>query len=189
MASRRRRSRRSWRYRVRRGLSRHRRIAVRSALAVALLAEVWLLWPEPDHPVVDQRGAAGAVDQPITGGEVNDGLVAAAEASVAVSGKRQLVGAPAVLQDRLKQRLRQVARTMPDIGMPDPGPIGPTAAERNPPAGLSRAQLAVGSDVSAVLAGTVPGAPATAVVGAGAAAQQATTAQRQEDGSSGCTAP
>ena len=47
MASRRRRSRRSWGYRVRRGLVRHRSIALRSALVIAVLAELWLLWPDP----------------------------------------------------------------------------------------------------------------------------------------------
>src|SRR4029453_15839838 len=76
MASRRRRSRRSWGNRLRRELIPHRTSVFRSVLGVALLAAVWLLWPGPGHRVPDQRDAAGAGQQSVAGGELNDGLVA-----------------------------------------------------------------------------------------------------------------
>ena len=109
---------------------------------------------------------------------------------MAVSGKRQLVGAPAVLQDRLQQRLQQIARTMPEIGMPDPAPVGPIVTEGNPPAERAQPELAVDSDVSVVLAGERANGPAaTAVAHPPAATAQALIAQRQEDGSSSAAAP
>jgi polysaccharide deacetylase 2 family uncharacterized protein YibQ len=194
MASRRRRSRRSWGHRLRRELIQHRTSAFRSVLGVALLAAVWLLWPEPDHRVPDQRDAAGAGQQSVAGGELNDGLVAAAQASVALSAKRQLAGEHAGLRYRLKQRLQQVARTMPDIGTPDSVPANPTAAEGIPPPEHVHARLPlVSENVSAGLAVKGPSDAATPVPAlvarAGAAAGQATTAQGQEDGSSIATAP
>jgi uncharacterized protein len=180
MASRRRRSRRSWGYRVRRGLIQHRTSTFRSALGVALLTGVWLLWPDPYDHALDQRGAAGPRQQSVAGGELSDGLVPAAQASVAASAKRQLAGERAVVQYRLKQRLRQVARTMPEIGIPHLTPVGPTTAARDPAVELAHAKLAIGSgDLSAMPAGP-NGAAAPAAAGTsrpGAAAAQRTTTQ------------
>jgi hypothetical protein len=154
----------------------------RSGFAVAVLLELWLLWPAPGYHVHDPRGAAAAGHQSIAPGEPGDGLVAVAQASVAVSAKRQLPGESAAVQYRLKQRLRQVARTMPAIGMPDPAPGDTTSIAGNPPVELARAKLAVGSgDVSAALVGTNGAAASTAemVARPGAATEQAAIAQHQ----------
>jgi polysaccharide deacetylase 2 family uncharacterized protein YibQ len=149
---------------------------------MAVLAELWLLWPEPRHRVVEQRDAARAGDQSVAFGAPGDGLVPVAQASVALSAKRQLAGEPAVLQYRLEQRLRQVANTMPDIGMPDPAPLDPTVAATNPPAGPAPVKPPVGSaDVSAGPPGT-NGAAAPVAARVGAATLQAAIAQHREAG-------
>jgi hypothetical protein len=118
MASRRRRRRRSWSSRLQSRLIQHRTSGVRFALGVCLLAGLWSLWPEPGYRTVDQLSLRGAEQQFRAGTALRDGLVGAAQASVAVSAKQQLAGDAAALQWRLRQRLRQVARTMPPIGIP-----------------------------------------------------------------------
>ena len=100
MASRRRRSRRSWSHRVRRGLVQHRSSVFRCALGVAVLAELWLLWPDPGTVRSISAAQQRARHQSVAAGEPSDGLVAVAQASVAVSAKRQLVGRAGVGQYR-----------------------------------------------------------------------------------------
>jgi uncharacterized protein len=134
MASRRRRSRRSWSHRLQRWGIQHRDSGIRAALGLGLLAGVWLLWPEPGYRAVDQQSETPADQQSRADMGLSDGLVAAAQASVAVSSKRQLAGEAAAVQHRLKQRLRQVAKTMPDIGIPHQPSVDRTT-ERNTPAG------------------------------------------------------
>ena len=130
MASRRRRRRRSWSHRLHSRLIQHRDSGIRVALGAALLVGVWLLWPEPAYYALDQRStdhqAAGDIS-------LSEGLVAAAQASVDVSAKRRLAGEAAAVQARLKQSLRQVAKTMPAIGTPhQPGPDQPTSEGNTP---------------------------------------------------------
>src|SRR5262245_46118291 len=188
MASRRRRSRRSWSRRLRRGLIRHTSIVLRCVLVFVMLAELWLLWPYPRHRAVDQRAAAGARHQSIAPGEPGEGLVAVAQASSAAAVKPRPVGEPAAVQYRLGQRLQQVTKTMPGIGMPEPAPVDPTVTESNLPAELSQPEQGVNAgNVSAVLAGKGPGSepaapPAAILARDGAAKEQATTAQHRGDG-------
>jgi polysaccharide deacetylase 2 family uncharacterized protein YibQ len=102
-------------------------------LGAALLAVVWLLWPEPGYHALDQHRVRSADQKPVAEGSVSDGLVGAAQASVAVSAKRQLVGEAVVVQYRLRERLRQVARAMPDIGIPRRPLVDRTGTVNAPP--------------------------------------------------------
>ena len=124
-------------------------------LGAVLLGGVWLLWPEPAHRGLDQPSAGGPDRRSIAQGDVSDGLVAAAQAGVAISAKRQLVGEAAVVQHRLKQRLEQVAKTMPDIGMPDRGGAGSTLKSATVPA-EPLASVAATAAGSVALAGKEP---------------------------------
>src|ERR687898_2891612 len=133
MASRRRRSRRSWSDRLHSRLIQHRDSGVRAALGAALLVGVWLLWPDPGYRALDQSSQGSTDHQPAADVSLRDGLVAAAQASIDVSAKRQLAGEAGAVQERLKQRLRQVARTMPEIPMPHQPSVDRTT-EGNTPA-------------------------------------------------------
>jgi polysaccharide deacetylase 2 family uncharacterized protein YibQ len=126
MASPRHWSRRSWFRRLRRWRSEHRTGVQRAMCAVALLAGVWLLWPEPAYQAIDQHRVRSAEQKPAADGSASDGLVGAAQASVAVSAKRELTGAAVVVQYRLRERLRQVAEAMPDIDIPQQPPVDGT---------------------------------------------------------------
>jgi uncharacterized protein len=173
-------------HRPRRWLIQHRDSGVRAALGAGLLVGVWLLWPEPRYQALDQ---ASTVHQPAGDISLSDGLVPAAQASVDVSAKRRLAGEAGAVQARLKQSLRQVAKTMPDIGMPHqprldrPTPEGNTPVELLYPA-LPEITAAAGHPSAAVAEHRGPGEPAAvdplsddAPVGrAGAAAEPATAA-------------
>jgi polysaccharide deacetylase 2 family uncharacterized protein YibQ len=91
-------------------------------------------------------------------------LVAAAQASVDVSAKRQLAGEAGAVQHRLKQRLRQVAKTMPEIAMPHQPSVDRTIEENTPAAHLQPVPpevAAAAHDPSAALAGSdAPAEPA-----------------------------
>jgi polysaccharide deacetylase 2 family uncharacterized protein YibQ len=123
MAIRRRRSRRSWSSsRLHRRLLQHQNSAVRASLGAALLLGFWLWWPDTSQVAPDQRSRwVQSIDEP-TAAEPNldYGLVAAAQASLVVSIKGQIVGGAVASRERVASRLRQVAETMPDIGIPDP---------------------------------------------------------------------
>ena len=101
---------------------------------------VWLLWPEPGYLALDQPSAAGDGRQSPGAVGQSDGLVAAAQASVAISAKRQLAGEAIVVQARLKQRLRQVAKTMPEIAVPGEPPVDARAKGNTPAAPLQTVQ-------------------------------------------------
>jgi polysaccharide deacetylase 2 family uncharacterized protein YibQ len=157
--------RRRWSHRLRYWLLEHKDSGVRAALGAALLAAVWLLWPGPGHDGSSERSAGRAERQAVADGEPSDGLVAAAQASVAVSAKRQLVGEAAVVRARLEQRLRQVARTMPDIGMPDQAEADPTRSAAKPATGLLQSAVTAAPDKTGALAGKGPsGESATAMM-------------------------
>src|SRR5918996_5519042 len=174
MASRRRRRRRSWSHRLHRGLIEHRTSALRAALGAALLAGVWLLWPEPGHLVLDQPSKGSADQLPLADVGQSDGLVAAAQASVAISAKRQLAGEAGAVQYRLRQRLRQVAKTMPDIGMPHQPSVDRTMTEGNTPAAHLQPEESVSaaleSDETSSEAAPADMVPEAAVIGRVAAA-------------------
>jgi uncharacterized protein len=121
-------------------------------LGTALLTVVWLLWPEPGYHTIDQHRGRSAEPKPVAEGSVSDGLVGAAQASVAASAKRQLVGEAVVVQYRLRERLRQVARAMPDIGIPQEPPVDGMGAVNAPPESLppeGAASAALESDQAA----------------------------------------
>jgi uncharacterized protein len=121
-------------------------------LGTALLTVVWLLWPGPRYHAIDQHRGRSAEPKPVAEGSVSDGLVGAAQASVAASAKRQLVGEAVVVQYRLRERLRQVARAMPDIGIPQEPPVDGTGAVNAPPESLppeGAASAALESDQAA----------------------------------------
>jgi uncharacterized protein len=121
-------------------------------LGTALLTVVWLLWPDPRYHAIDQHRGRSAEPKPVAEGSVSDGLVGAAQASVAASAKRQLVGEAVVVQYRLRERLRQVARAMPDIGIPQEPPVDGTGAVNAPPESLppeGAASAALESDQAA----------------------------------------
>jgi hypothetical protein len=124
-------------------------------LGAVLLCGVWLLWPGPAHRGLDQPSAGGPDRQSVAKADVSHGLVAAAQAGVAISAKRQLVGEAAVVQHRLKQRLEQVAKTMPDIGMPDRAGERPTPTAATVPA-EPLAYVAATAAGSVALAGKEP---------------------------------
>src|SRR5918996_4427201 len=107
MASRRRRRHRSWSHRLHRGLMQHRTSALRAVLGAALLAGVWLLWPEPGYLALDQPSEGTADQQSLADVGQSDGLVAAAQASVAISAKRQLAGEAGAVQHPPQQRRPQ----------------------------------------------------------------------------------
>ena len=156
MASRRRRSRRSWSHRLHSRLIQHKDSGVRAALGAALLLGVWLLWPDPGHRALDQRGQ-GSTDRAAADARLSDGLVAAAQASVDVSAKRQLAGEAGAVQYRLKQRLRQVAKTMPEIAMPHQPSVDRTIEGNTPAAHLQAVPpdvAAAADNASAALAGS-----------------------------------
>jgi polysaccharide deacetylase 2 family uncharacterized protein YibQ len=141
---------------------------LRAMYGVALLAGVWLLWPERGYHAIDQHRLRSADQKPAAHGDVGNGLVGAAQASVAVSAKRQLAGEAVVVQYRLRERRRQVTKAMPDIGIPHPSPVNRPgtvdAPESVKPEGAASAALE--SDEA------VPGdtAPDTAVIGRAATA-------------------
>jgi len=151
----------------------HRDSGVRAGLGAALLLGVWLLWPDPGYQALD-RSSQGSTDQAAADARLSDGLVTAAQASVDVSAKRQLAGEAGAVQHRLKQRLRQVAKTMPEIALPHQPPVdlaieGAPAAHLQPvppevaaAAGpVLRETAAAADDASATLAGSgAPAAPA-----------------------------
>jgi uncharacterized protein len=124
---------------------------MRAALGAGLLAVFWLLCPEPAYLAVDRLGERRA-GQPSA---ASDGLVAAAQASAAVSAKRQLAGDAAAVQYRLKQRLRRLAETMPDIGVPQELAVERTTLSIKPPGDLAPAQpeMPAGAGSAAALAG------------------------------------
>jgi polysaccharide deacetylase 2 family uncharacterized protein YibQ len=174
MASRRRRRRRSWSHRLHRGLIEHRTSALRAALGAALLAGVWLLWPEPGHLVLDQPSKGSADQLPLADVGQSEGLVGAAQASVAISAKRQLAGEAGAVQYRLRQRLRQGAKTMPDIGMPHQPSVDRTMTEGNTPAAHLQPEESVSaaleSDETSSEAAPADMVPEAAVIGRVAAA-------------------
>jgi uncharacterized protein len=111
-------------------------------LGAALLAVVWLLWPEPGYQALDRHRVRSADQKPVAAGSESDGLVGAAQASVAVSAKQQLVGEAAVVQHRLRERLRQVARAMPDIAIPRQPPVDRTGTVNAPPESVAPERVA-----------------------------------------------
>ena len=152
----------------------HRTSALRAVLGAALLAGVWLLWPEPGYLALDQPSEGTADQQSLADVGQSDGLVAAAQASVAISAKRQLAGEAGAVQHRLKQRLRQVAKTMPDIAMPHQPSVDRTMTEGNTPAGHPQPEGpisgALESDEASSEAAPADIVPEAAVIGRVAAA-------------------
>jgi polysaccharide deacetylase 2 family uncharacterized protein YibQ len=120
MSTRRRRSRRGWSFsRLRRRLRHHKTSIVRASFGAAFLGAFWLLWPGPERVAVDHRSVADRrLDEPASANV--DGLVSAAQASIAVAGKGQLVGEATAVGQRLERTPHAVAGTMPAIGLPDP---------------------------------------------------------------------
>lgn len=101
----------------------------RATLGAALLLWAWLLWPEPDH------GASGRGNQqPVADASASPDRGAALPANVGLSAKRQLSGAAVAVHDRLARRLPQVAKTMPEIGIPEPAMLGGIASTQMAPA-------------------------------------------------------
>ena len=200
MASRRRRSRRSWSHRLHGGLIEHRTSALRAVLGAALLTGVWL-WPEPGYHALDQRSRGSTDHQSAADASLSDGLVAAAQASIDVSAKRQLAGEAGAVQERLKQRLRQVARTMPEIPMPHQPSVDRTTEGNTPAAPLQPVQpevAAAADSASVALArrGAPAGPPAPhplrnamMVAPAGSAEEPATSAAPPEAQASRAAAP
>jgi polysaccharide deacetylase 2 family uncharacterized protein YibQ len=132
--------------------------------ALALLAGVWLLWPEPAYQAIDRHRVRSAEQQPAADGSASDGLVGAAQASVAVSAKRQLAGQAVVVQYRLRERLRQVAAAMPDIDVPDRPPVDGTGTVTAPP-GSPQPQEAASAALERDEAAPADAAPDTAAIG------------------------
>jgi uncharacterized protein len=119
MGTGRRRSRRGWSFsRLRRRLRHHKTSIVRASFGAAFLAAFWLLWPGPDRVAVDHRGLADRRFDEQDSASVN-GLVSAAQASIAVAGKGHLAG-EAAAGPRLERAPHAVAGTMPAVGIPDP---------------------------------------------------------------------
>lgn len=129
MASRRRRS-RSWSKRLRRSLFEHRFSAAEGCLGIGALGlGLWLLWPAPDGVGIDHRvrweqslAAAGAPgeDAEAERGGFDSSFISAAQASVSISAKRNLVGSFGQPSGpMLLPRLARVADTMPEIGPPE----------------------------------------------------------------------
>jgi uncharacterized protein len=138
-------------------------------LATALLAGFWLLWPEPGYHAIDQHRVRSAVPKPVADDSVSDGLVGAAQASVAGSAKRQLAGEAVVVQYRLRERLRQVAKAMPEIGIPRQPPVegmGTVNAPPEPPG----PELSTSAPLESHEVATVDPVPDTAVIGRAATA-------------------
>ena len=177
MATRRRRSRRSrgLAARLRRYLIEHRFQAAQGLLgAVALSAGAWLLWPAPPTGVADHRStwqrSLQLAEHDFNGRNeaFRDGLVAVAEASRAVSARGQ-VAAGTARADRhgASERLAQIARTMPAIGVPETGPATAKAVDvvLDLPALKVAPQREVGAAASALRGATATalrGAPVTA---------------------------
>jgi polysaccharide deacetylase 2 family uncharacterized protein YibQ len=141
----------------------------RAMLATALLAGFWLLWPEPGYHAIDQHRVRSAVPKPVADDSVSDGLVGAAQASVAGSAKRQLAGEAVVVQYRLRERLRQVAKAMPEIGIPRQPPVegmGTVNAPPEPPG----PELSTSAPLESHEVATVDPVPDTAVIGRAATA-------------------
>ena len=114
MSSRRGRSRRGWS--LARLYGRLRRKRSRVAWGAALLFGAWLLWPQTDHGR-DHRWQSR--ERQTVAGIGAGGLVATAPPSVAVSARRELAGMAVAVHGPIEQRLSQVARTMPEIGIPE----------------------------------------------------------------------
>lgn len=94
----------------------------RATLGGVLLLWALILWPGPDY------GASGpGGQQRLSDPTASPGHLAAVPASTAASAQRHLNGTAAAAHGRLDRRLPQVANAMPEIGVPDPAALGPTA--------------------------------------------------------------
>jgi len=125
MASRRRRSSKSWSVRLRRVLIEHRFNAAEGLVGVlALVLGLWLLWPAPDDAAVDHRGRwqqslAEARQSTIIEADPTRGgaPIAVAKASVSVSAKREVAGLFGAPEGSLRRpRLARIADSViPEI--------------------------------------------------------------------------
>ncbi|HEX6143041.1 MAG TPA: divergent polysaccharide deacetylase family protein [Geminicoccaceae bacterium] len=152
---------------LRRILIEHRFSAAEGLLGVAALAlGIWMLWPDGGDPTAEHRArwqqtllmAQQSIGE---GSEAGDGtLVAVAEASMAVSARRELVGGPGIVSVSLAEhRLAQIADMMPEIGPPTtrfPPPAPELAAVEAPMAVDPGGSEHGASESVAALAAAVP---------------------------------
>ena len=167
-----RRRRRSRQRRLRRFLSENRLTAAEGVLASAGLAVgLWLFWPgdAAHRPGVDPTafhgadggGAAQAAAPPDHG--LPQGFMSVAQASVSMSAKQaldvRLALSESAIRAEARPRLEQVARAMPEIGLPDRSPdVTGAGSGAAPAAGAATVAPAAGGRIAALPPPTMPDA-------------------------------
>jgi hypothetical protein len=136
----------------------------RATLGGVLLLWTLILWPGPEY-----SASGGGSQQRVIDPSASPGHLAAVPASIAVSAKRHLNSTAVAAHGRLDRRLPQVAKAMPEIGVPDLSALGLTtnrtsadgvgtapeisagaAAARSPERSLSAAALDLGHEAAVI---------------------------------------